>query len=84
MAERLLSTATAAETLGVSPSTLEGWRVRGGGPPYVKVAGRVVRYRPSDLDKWVAARVFGSTTEADEAARRPRPRRAPVASGDAA
>ena len=37
----------AAEFLGVSARTLQAWRVRGGGPRYVKI-GRSVRYqRPS-------------------------------------
>src|SRR5262245_38424398 len=34
----------AAKLLGVSPRTLQAWRLRGGGPPYLKI-GRAVRYQ---------------------------------------
>ncbi len=61
----LLDTKTTANKLGVSPQTLEGWRVRGGGPPFVKVSHRCVRYRDRDLEQWVDDRVVTSTTEAD-------------------
>lgn len=46
--ERLLSQQQAAEFLGFSERTLEGWRYRGEGPIHVKVGGRV-RYRMADL-----------------------------------
>ena len=38
----------AAEFLGVSPRTLEGWRQRGGGPVFHKLGSRVT-YEESDL-----------------------------------
>ncbi len=42
--------------LGVSPGTLSVWRSTGRyALPFVKVGSRV-RYRPADIDKWVAAR----------------------------
>lgn len=44
----LMTTKQAAEMLGLSPRTLENWRVRGDGPGFVKV-GRAVRYSMSDL-----------------------------------
>ena len=58
----LLSQREAAVLLGLSPRTLERWRVSGGGVPFVK-AGRRVLYRPSDLDTWIASRVVASTSE---------------------
>ena len=41
----------AAIFLGVSVRTLQAWRVRGGGPPYVKI-GRIVRYQRRALIKF--------------------------------
>ncbi|MFL0418411.1 helix-turn-helix transcriptional regulator [Sphingomonas sp. 179-A 4D3 NHS] len=48
--------------LGLSPATLRNMRVKGDGPPFVKM-GRAVRYREEDLRDWVAARVVGSTSQ---------------------
>jgi len=58
-----LDTEGAAGYLSMSPATLETRRVRGGGPPFVK-AGRLVLYRISDLDAWVADRIRTSTSQA--------------------
>lgn len=47
---------------GCAVSTLQKERVRGDGPPYVK-QGRLVRYRPEDVQAWIAARVVQSTSQ---------------------
>jgi DNA-binding transcriptional MerR regulator len=52
----------AAEILGVKPRTLEGWRQRGGGPPFVKYGARVV-YETEDLAAFKAARRRTSTSD---------------------
>lgn len=57
-----LDTSAAAAYMGLSRSTLEKLRVYGGGPRYLKLR-RLVRYRPEDLDKWMADRVVSSTSE---------------------
>jgi len=62
-----LKTVAAAAFLQVEPATLEQWRWRGKGPLFVKL-GRSVIYRKADLDAFIEARVFGSTTEAQAAA----------------
>ncbi len=62
-----LKTEEAAEFLQVKPATLEQWRWSGKGPLFVKL-GRSVMYRKADLDAFIAARVFGSTTEAQAGA----------------
>jgi hypothetical protein len=54
----------AATFLGVSVRTLQAWRVRGGGPPYVKI-GRAVRYQRRALVMFQEAHTVTSTTEAD-------------------
>jgi len=60
--QTLLTQREAAAQLRLSQRTLERFRVSGAGPTYVK-AGRLVRYREQDLEKWIASRVVGSTSE---------------------
>lgn len=56
---RMMSTKEAAEFLGVSVQTLNVWRMTGRyNLPYVKV-GRIVRYRESDLQAFVARQMKG-------------------------
>ncbi|MBI2687368.1 MAG: helix-turn-helix domain-containing protein [Acidobacteria bacterium] len=43
-----------SKRLNVSVATLRRWRLEKRGPMFVKV-GSLVRYRPEDLDSWVAA-----------------------------
>ena len=38
-------------------------RSQGGGPVYLKLSGKAVRYRKSDVDKWLAERRRMSTRE---------------------
>lgn len=45
----------AAARIGVSVSTMRRWRKVHSGPPYVKLDHHV-RYRPADLDAWMAQR----------------------------
>ena len=64
MKPNLVSTQEAAEYLGgFKPNTLEGWRVRGEGPRYLKI-GKLVRYSVDDLDEFLKTRVRQSTTKA--------------------
>ena len=42
--------------LGVPVGTLYNWRYSGEGPSCAKI-GRHLRYRPADVDAWVAERV---------------------------
>lgn len=41
-----------AARLGFSVRTLQQWRLRGGGPPYLKI-GSAVRYNPDAVDVWL-------------------------------
>jgi excisionase family DNA binding protein len=59
---QLLSTKEAAKMLLVSPRTIQDWRVKGGGPAYVRISGNRVVYRLADLEDWIEARVFQSTS----------------------
>lgn len=62
MTDRWVNTEEAAQHIGLAVSTLEKARIYGNSPPYSK-AGRAVRYKLSDLDNWMAARVINSTSE---------------------
>ena len=59
-----MDTRQAADWLGVSHRTLEGYRVSGGGPAFYRFGNRV-RYRRADLDAWAAKRRATTTAEAD-------------------
>jgi predicted DNA-binding transcriptional regulator AlpA len=60
--QRLLTPNDAANLLRLSPSWLAKARMRGDGPPYVKL-GRSVRYDESALAEWMRSRVRLSTSE---------------------
>ena len=72
-ASPLLKTPAAAKMLDLKARTLEEWRHRGGGPPFVRLSQTCVRYPLDSLMAWIAERTASSTAE--EAARR-------VAAGD--
>jgi predicted DNA-binding transcriptional regulator AlpA len=58
-----LRTPEAAARLGLAPSTLDKMRVRGDGPPYMRLTPRSVIYAVDELDGWARARQFNSTSE---------------------
>ena len=63
---RLLTTVEAAAFLRISRRTLERHRVIGTGPRYLKVGpGKRARvlYRAVDVESWLTAFSFGSTSE---------------------
>lgn len=59
----LLFPIEAGYLLGVERRTLDGWRHRGGGPPFVRISARAIRYRRADLLAWIEARVVSSKSE---------------------
>ena len=52
----------AATYLGISPRTLQGYRVKGGGPEFIKISHKVVRYKIADLIKWAGSRKRKNTS----------------------
>jgi len=58
----LLTQRQAAELLCLSERTLERVRVLGFGPKFVRLA-KSVRYRPGDVEAWLASRVVSSTSD---------------------
>lgn len=71
--QELINTKTAARLIGITPATLENWRVRGEGPPFHKTPGRTgkVLYDPSDIAAWRQQRRFSSTADAAAADHHP-------------
>lgn len=64
---KYLDEARAADYLLSSRRRLKDLRLRGGGPPFVRL-GAAVRYRTDWLDRWAVENAVSSTSE--EAARR--------------
>ena len=57
----------AAKLLGLSPKTLERWRLEGGGPKYRKFGKRVM-YAETDLSEWAEGQTRTSTSDTGQAA----------------
>ena len=61
-----MTTVEAAAYLRIKPNTLEGMRVKGTGPTYLKVGpGKKARvlYRLEDIDAWLEQYAFSNTSE---------------------
>jgi predicted DNA-binding transcriptional regulator AlpA len=52
--EVLLTPKQAAEFMGIPLGTLAQWRSQRRGPTYIKLEDRLVRYRRSDLEAYLA------------------------------
>jgi predicted DNA-binding transcriptional regulator AlpA len=59
----MLDTKRVAAWLGMSVITLEIWRSKGKGPPFIKLTPRMVRYRRKDVLYWLAKRTCVSTAD---------------------
>ncbi len=70
---RYLRTVPAAEYVALRPQTLRAYRVRGGGPPYIRLSANRVAYDVRDLDAWAEARKVRSTAGASVVAFGPEP-----------
>ncbi len=60
--DALLGESETAQMLSVSTRTLQAWRLKGGGPVFVR-CGRAVRYRRRDLISWMDANAVSSTSQ---------------------
>lgn len=67
-ADDYLTPAEAAGFTKCALRTLQDFRLKGGGPPYVRVGTKKVIYPRAGLVAWMQARTFASTSE--EAAQR--------------
>ena len=70
----LLNTEQTAQRLGLSPRTLERYRVTGEGPEYLKI-GRAVRYTASALERWLKGCKRRSTSDDGSASKKKRKKR---------
>ena len=64
-----MGTRELAAFLGLSPRTLDRYRVSGGGPKFHKFGNRV-RYARADVEAWAAERRYSSTSDVGGSARR--------------
>lgn len=62
--DRFIDENEAAAFIGYSVRALQGWRFKGGGPRFIKVSSRSIRYRRRDLIEWAESRLRASTSEA--------------------
>jgi hypothetical protein len=72
--DELLDNEQTAELLGIKPNTLEVWRHKGKGPPFLKFGNAPqapVRYLRSAVMQWLRNRSFPSTSAYTAAARSP-------------
>jgi hypothetical protein len=65
--DALLNEQQAANFLGFTNRALQAWRMRGGGPAFVKVSARAIRYRRRDLIQWAEDRLRLSTSDTGNA-----------------
>ena len=65
----LINERAAGQFLGLTDRTLQALRQRGGGPCYLRLSARCLRYRRADLRAWVNERIRTSTSDpgADQA-----------------
>ena len=53
----------AAGFLNVTRRTMQSWRQKGGGPKFIRLSARCIRYRRTDLKQWADSHLRGSTAE---------------------
>jgi len=61
--DTLLTEEDVAKQLHVSVASLRRWRLERRGPQFIKV-GALVRYRPEELEVWLAAQPTGGANPA--------------------
>ncbi len=59
----LIDERAAGDFLDLTHRTLQGLRQKGGGPRFVRLSSRCVKYRRIDLNRWAEARLRSSTSD---------------------
>lgn len=59
--DRLMTVEELSDYLRVPKTTLYGWRYKGTGPPAIRV-GRALRYRESDVERWLQSQTADTRT----------------------
>jgi len=62
----LLTEGEVAQQLHVSLAALRRWRLKGRGPRFIKVSA-LVRYRPEQLEDWLASQPTGGAAVTESA-----------------
>ena len=55
----MFTTKELAAHLALSQSTLRAWRLRGEGPPFIRLGARNVRYPLDQLERWIESCASG-------------------------
>ena len=63
----LLDEKKTAQMLGLSPRTLQMWRLKGEGPPFVRL-GAAIRYDLEEVNRWLDDQTRKSTSDPGPAA----------------
>jgi predicted DNA-binding transcriptional regulator AlpA len=63
--DKLLRTADVAYVLGMARITIQNWRARGEGPPFIRISSKSVRYSEKALAKWVKDRTVSGEPYAE-------------------
>jgi predicted DNA-binding transcriptional regulator AlpA len=74
--DQLLSTIEVAQWLGCSRQWLELQRMKGGGPQFLRISRRRIRYRRSDVAGWLSQRAHSQTGEYENRTGNTRPTKA--------
>lgn len=64
--KQLLNEKQAASFLGFTHRTLQMWRLQGGGPTFLKIGKKSVRYMLKDLVEWAESQRRISTSDTSE------------------
>ena len=64
----LIDEKEAGEFLGLTDRTMQKLRQRGGGPKYIHISSRCLRYRRLDLREYAEGRMRSSTSDPGQAA----------------
>ena len=63
----LINETAFAEYLNLSVRTIQGFRYKGGGPRFVRISSRCVKYRRIDGREWAETRLRSSTSDQGQA-----------------
>ena len=64
----LIDEKAAGDFLGLSDRAMQKMRQTGGGPSFIRISSRCLRYRRADLRAWAEARIRNSTSDPGQAA----------------
>jgi predicted DNA-binding transcriptional regulator AlpA len=60
--DAILTEVEIADFLKLSTRTLQSWRIKSDGPPFIRV-GRAIRYRLRDVVAWIEARTVAPANQ---------------------